>query len=44
MIGASQVEAAAIVKQCVWRVFVFAVLATIGALTAEISLPDPDLK
>ncbi|MHC5060048.1 MAG: hypothetical protein ACYTFK_03055 [Planctomycetota bacterium] len=44
MIGAGQVEAAAILKQCVWRVFVFGVLSTIGALGAEVSLPDPDLK
>jgi hypothetical protein len=44
MIGAGQVEAGAILKQCVWRVFVFAVLATIGALAAELSQPDPDLR
>ena len=44
MIGAGQVEAGAILKQCVWRVFIFAVLATIGALAAELSQPDPDLR
>jgi len=44
MIGAGQIEAGAILKQCVWRVFAFAVLATIGALSAELSKPDPDLK
>lgn len=44
MIGAGQVEGGAILKQCVWRVFVFAVLATIGALAVELSRPDPDLR
>jgi hypothetical protein len=44
IIGGGQVEAVAILKQCVWRVFVFAVLATVGALAAELSQPDPDLK
>jgi len=44
MIGAGQVEVGAILKQCVWRVFAFAVLSTIGALAAELSLFDPDLR
>jgi hypothetical protein len=32
-----------IAKGCVWRVFVFAVLSTIGAIVTELKLPDPDL-
>ena len=28
---------------CVWRVFVFTILATIGAILTELTLPDPDL-
>ena len=29
---------------CMWRVFVFAVFSTIGALITELSLPEPDSK
>jgi hypothetical protein len=29
---------------CVWRVFVFAVLSTIGAVVTELKLPEPDSK
>jgi hypothetical protein len=28
----------------VWRVFIFAVLASIGAILTELKLPDPDLR
>jgi len=30
-------------KYCVWWVFIFAILSTIGAIVAELKLPDPDL-
>ncbi len=29
---------------CVWRVFVFAVLSTVGAITTELKLPEPSQK
>jgi hypothetical protein len=29
---------------CVWRMFVFAVLSTIGAVVTELKLPEPDSK
>jgi hypothetical protein len=29
---------------CIWRVFTFAVLATIGAIITELKLPDPELR
>ena len=32
------------VATCVWRVFIFAILSTIGAIIAELNLPDKDLK
>jgi len=32
-----------VVKRCVFATFVFAVLATIGAILAELKLPDPNL-
>ncbi len=44
IISAGAFDAGGIVTQCMSRVFVFAVLATIGALVAELSLPDPDLR
>jgi hypothetical protein len=33
-----------IVAICVWRVFVFAILSTLGAIGAELLLPHPDLR
>ena len=30
--------------RCVWRVFIFAILSTIGAVVTELMLSDPDLK
>jgi hypothetical protein len=37
------VVAEGIVAGCVWRIFIFAVLSTIGAIATELKLPDPDL-
>ena len=31
-------------KSCVWRVFVFGVLSTVGAIITELKLRDPDLR
>ena len=31
-----------IVASCVWRVFIFAILSTIGAIVTELKLPDTD--
>ncbi len=33
-----------IITVCAWRIFVFAVLATIGAILTELKLPGPDLE
>jgi hypothetical protein len=38
------IPASGIVLTCVWRAFVFALLATIGAILTEVMLPDPDIK
>jgi hypothetical protein len=32
------------VATCVWRVFIFAIVSTIGAIITELKLPDPDMK
>ena len=32
-----------IMASCAWRVFIFAVLSTAGAVVTELKLPDPDL-
>ncbi len=33
-----------IIVAAVWRLFVFAIFATIGAIVTELKLPDPDLR
>jgi len=33
-----------IVASGVWRIFLFAILSTIGAIVTELKLPDPDMK
>jgi len=33
-----------IAAACVWRVFVFAVLSTVGAMATELKLPEPELE
>ncbi len=33
-----------IVAICVWRVFIFAIMSTIGAIITELKLPDADMK
>jgi len=38
------VLAGAIAKSCFWRVFIFTILTTIGAIITELKLPDPDLR
>jgi hypothetical protein len=32
------------VATCVWRVFIFAIVSTIGAIITELKLPDPDTE
>ena len=32
------------IATCVWRVFIFAIISTIGAIITELNLPDTDLK
>jgi len=32
-----------IVTSCLWRMFIFAILSTIGAIFTELKLPDTDL-
>jgi len=33
-----------IAASCVWRVFIFAILSTIGAIVTELKLPDTDME
>ncbi|MFB0555214.1 MAG: hypothetical protein ACETWQ_18045, partial [Phycisphaerae bacterium] len=33
-----------IAASCVWRVFIFAILSTIGAIATELKLPEPDME
>jgi hypothetical protein len=42
--GEGLIETAGLVKACAWRVFVFAIVWPIGAIAAELKLPDPDLQ
>jgi len=42
--GEGLIETAGLVKACAWRVFVFAIVWPIGAIAAELKLPDPDLR
>ncbi len=44
IVGVDVLAAGEIAKSCVWRVFVLAILSTMGALITELRLPDPDLK
>ena len=37
-------EADNIMAICLWRVFIFAILSTIGAVITELKLPDPDME
>jgi hypothetical protein len=39
--GQVPVESAWLAKSCAWRVFISAVLSTIGALVTELRLPEP---
>ncbi|MHC4106142.1 MAG: hypothetical protein ACYSR9_14460, partial [Planctomycetota bacterium] len=32
------------VAMCVWRVFIFAIVSTIGAIITELKLPDTDME
>ncbi len=41
--GSAGITAGAIAADCVWRVFIFAILSTIGAIVTELKLPDTDL-
>ncbi len=38
-----EVAVGGMAKDCLWWVFIFAILSTIGAIVAELKLPDPDL-
>ncbi|MHC4395381.1 MAG: hypothetical protein ACYS1A_06960 [Planctomycetota bacterium] len=40
----SQTDGGAIAISCVWRVFIFAILSTIGAIITELKLPEPNLE
>lgn len=42
--GADGVFAGDMPPDCIWRIFTFAVLATIGAVITELKLPDPELR
>ena len=44
MLGSDVLAVGEIAKICVWRVFAFAILSTLGALVTELRLPDSDLK
>ena len=46
MIGFDEgaITAADLVRSCIWRVFIFAILSTVGAIVTELKLPDPDLR
>jgi hypothetical protein len=33
-----------IVASCVWRMFIFGILSTIGAIVTELKLPEPDIE
>jgi len=39
----SGIEAYNILARGVWRIFIFAILSTIGAIATELKLPDPDM-
>jgi hypothetical protein len=43
-LGDVAIGAGELAKTCVWRVFVFAILSTVGAMAAELKLPDPELE
>ena len=40
--GQVEIEAGLLAKNCLWRVFIFAILATIGVLVTELKLPEGD--
>jgi hypothetical protein len=42
--GEGLIETASLAKACAWRVFVFAIVWPIGAIAAELELPDPDVR
>lgn len=39
-----EMAAVDIVKACAWRVFIFAMLSTVGAIVTELVLPEPKVK
>ncbi|MCK4958839.1 MAG: hypothetical protein KAT00_05555, partial [Planctomycetes bacterium] len=41
--GTAEITVASAGLMCVWRVFAFTVFSTMGAIVAELKLPDPDL-
>ena len=40
----STISAGSIVANCLWRVFLFSIFSTIGAIVTELKIADPDLK
>jgi hypothetical protein len=40
----SAISAGGIAANCLWRVFLFSILSTIGAIVTELKIADPDLK
>ena len=38
-----ELTAGTVITGCLWRVFLFSVLSTIGAIAAELRVPDPDM-
>ncbi len=40
----STISAGSIAANCLWRVFLFSIFSTIGAIVTELKLADPDLK
>jgi len=43
-LGDVVIWAGELAKSCLWRVFVFSVFSTVGAIVTELKLPAPDLK
>jgi hypothetical protein len=43
LVGGDMVTPGQIAVVCIWRLFVFIVLAAVGTIFTELKLPDPDL-
>jgi len=40
----SAISAGGIASNCLWRVFLFSIFSTMGAIVTELNIADPDLK